>query len=68
MKNWFIVLDVNSIENAIHYLLIVECTITFVSKSPNKQWCTGWVASNTSYLKIICSAIHLVDDKRKHLK
>jgi len=43
MKNWFIVLDVNSIENAIHYLLIVECTITFESKSPNKQWCTGWV-------------------------
>jgi len=54
MKNWFIVMDVNSIENYKHYLHIVECTITFVSKSPNKQWCVHWLgASNTSYLKII---------------
>ena len=47
-------MDVNSIENYKHYLHIVECTITFVSKSPNKQWCVHWLgASNTSYLKII---------------
>jgi len=43
MKNWFIVSDVYCIENAKHYLHIVECIITFVSKSPKKQLCTGWV-------------------------